>query len=88
MKKLLIILLLVSTSAFAGEIIALRKGVSFDHDKHQTEWVGICGVCHGQQQQIGKIENFGKQWAHKNCIDCHDLYKEGPTGCNGCHSMV
>lgn len=86
MKKLLTLLLLLSTSAFAGEIIAMRKGVDFDHERHKTEWVGKCDICHGDQ--TGKIDNFGKRWAHRNCIDCHDLFKAGPTSCGGCHSMV
>lgn len=86
MKTLLAILLLTTTSALADDVMVFRKGVEFNHAKHQTERVGICAVCHAQQ--VGKIPHFGKRWAHKNCIDCHDLYKEGPTGCGGCHSIA
>jgi hypothetical protein len=86
MKTLLVFVLLVATSAYAGDVMVFRKGVEFNHVKHQSERVGICAVCHVREN--GKIANFGKRWAHKNCIDCHDLYKEGPTGCGGCHSMA
>jgi len=86
MKALLVVMVLASTSAFAGDIMVFRKGVEFNHVKHQTERVGICAVCH--VQNLGKIVHFGKGWAHKNCIDCHDLYREGPTECTGCHSMA
>ena len=86
MKVVLLCMVLTATSAFAGDILVFRKGVEFNHVKHQTERVGICAVCH--EQQIGKIADFGKRWAHKNCVDCHDLYKEGPTNCGGCHTLV
>ena len=86
MKTLLVLLLLLSTTVYAEEILNLKKGVEFNHEKHSTDWVGICNVCHFREE--GKIANFGKRWAHKNCIDCHDLYKKGPTGCQGCHTMV
>ena len=85
MKILLILMLLISTTAFAGGVIDFKKGVEFDHEKHSSDWVGICAVCHEQEQW--KIANFGKRWAHKNCIDCHDLYKQGPTACHGCHGL-
>lgn len=84
MKAMFVFLFLVTTSAYAGDFLVFRKGVKFNHVKHQSERVGICSVCH--EQQPGKIANFGKDWAHKNCVDCHDLYKEGPTGCGGCHT--
>lgn len=84
--KALLVFLLLTTSAFAEDVLVFRKGVEFNHVKHQTERVGICAVCH--EQQSGKIAHFGKHWAHKNCIACHDLYKEGPTRCTGCHSVA
>ena len=33
----------------------------------------------------GKIKGFGKEWAHKYCTDCHDLFGEGPVTCTDCH---
>lgn len=83
-KALLIIIVMTATSAFAGDILVFRKGVRFDHHKHQSEKVGICSVCH--ELQPGKIADFDKAWAHRYCVECHDLYKEGPTGCGGCHT--
>jgi hypothetical protein len=83
MKAMLVIMLLVTTSAFAGDMMAFRKSVKFNHARHQEERVGICAVCH--EQQVGLIANFGSGWAHKNCVGCHDLYQEGPTKCGGCH---
>lgn len=86
MKALLVIMLLVTTSAYADDVLVLRKGVRFNHIRHQGERVGVCAVCH--EQQAGMITNFGQRWAHKNCIGCHDLYHEGPTVCGGCHTRV
>lgn len=84
MRKLLLVLLLVASQSQAADVIKFRKGVAFDHHSHQADKVGICAVCH--EKNPGKISGFGKKWAHKYCIECHDLYKEGPTGCGGCHS--
>ena len=86
MKTMFIFMLMVTTSAFAGDNMVFRKGVNFNHLKHQEENVGICLVCH--VSQVGKIADFGKAWAHKNCVGCHDLYNKGPTGCSGCHHLV
>jgi len=86
MKTLLALILFISTNSFAGEVFNFKKGVEFNHEKHRSESVGICAVCHDQGN--GQIAGFGKRWAHRNCIDCHDLYKKGPTGCHGCHTMV
>ena len=85
MRTLIVIMLLVSTKAFCGDIFAFKRGVRFDHQAHQTEKVGICKVCH--EQEPGRIASFGKGWAHKNCIACHDLYT-GPTECIGCHNRA
>ena len=87
MKKLVIILLLLASYSFAGDILMLKHGVEFDHKGHQTEKVGMCTVCH--DERIGKIEGFGKEWAHKHCISCHNLYNEGrPANCGGCHKTM
>lgn len=86
MKVLIVLLLLITTSACAADIMVFRKGVRFNHTRHQEERVGICAVCH--EQHAGKIDAFGRGWAHKNCVGCHDLYNEGPTVCGGCHTRV
>ena len=33
----------------------------------------------------GKIEGFGKDWAHKTCKGCHQEKAKGPTKCGDCH---
>jgi hypothetical protein len=83
MKRVVIILALLSQNAVAEDVIILRHDVDFNHQSHKTEWVGKCEVCHDRKP--GKIAGFGKTWAHKYCIDCHDLYQEGPRKCGGCH---
>lgn len=96
MKKLILMLTFISSSAVAADIISLKNGMTFDHKGHQTEKVGKCYVCHDNMAMSddgkkcvttapGKIAGFGKEWAHKYCKDCHDLYGEGPVSCNDCH---
>jgi len=73
--------------SFSPDIIKFKHGVEFDHKGHQTEKVGSCTVCHGKH--IGKIDGFGKEWAHTYCIDCHKLHNEGrPANCAGCHKTM
>jgi len=56
--------------------------VSFNHKMHQ-ETLKDCKACHAKGP--GKIEGFGKDWAHKNCKGCHADKGAGPTKCNECH---
>lgn len=84
MKVLILLMSLIATTACADDILILKNGMKFNHTKHQTEKVGICSACH--EKEPGKITGFGKEWAHKNCIECHDTFKEGPTDCKGCHT--
>ena len=86
MKKVVIILVLLTQNTFGDDVINLKHNVVFDHKSHNYEKAGKCVVCH--EQRIGKIAGFGKAWAHKNCIDCHDLYKQGPRRCGGCHRHI
>lgn len=97
MGKLVVMLVLVATSALAADIIPLKNGMIFSHKEHQDEKVGKCFVCHDNVSVShdestvssavpGKIAGFGKEWAHKNCTDCHDLYSAGPVTCAGCHT--
>lgn len=72
-------------SAFAADVMDLKKGVSFNHKAH-AEALKDCKKCHGSETG-GKIEGFGKDLAHKKgCKDCHTEMKKGPTNCKGCHS--
>lgn len=87
MKKTVIALFAVV--AFAGtalaaapDMIEMKKNVKFNHKAHVA--VGDCTKCHAAATG-GKIEGFGKDWAHKNCKACHVEMKKGPTGCKECH---
>jgi hypothetical protein len=85
MKNAFVALLAVvafAGTAFAGDIIEMKKDVKFNHKAHQTA-VGDCKKCHTKGP--GKIEGFGKDWAHKECKGCHTEGKKGPTSCKDCH---
>lgn len=72
-------------TAFAAtppDTIKMKKDVTFDHKAH-VERAGDCAKCH--EKAPGKIEGFGKDYAHKNCKGCHTDMKKGPTNCKGCH---
>lgn len=58
--------------------------VSFDHDKHIKINEKRCDNCH-EGGVIGKITGFDKEWAHRLCEGCHEVFSEGPTQCDGCH---
>jgi hypothetical protein len=87
MKKIVIVLLLlIAVNAFASDIIKMKKGVVFSHISHQGEKVGLCSACHVELEGTpGKIPGMGKDWAHKTCVECHDIFEVGPTKCAGCH---
>ena len=89
MKK--IVITLFAVVAFAGtafaapdapETIEMKKNVKFNHKTHAAA-AGDCKKCH--EKAPGKIEGFGKDWAHKSCKACHVEMKKGPTGCKECH---
>ena len=85
MKKVaiaLFVLVAFTGSAFAADVIEMKKGVTFNHKAH-IEAVKDCKKCH--EKGPGKIEGFGKEWAHKNCKGCHVEMKKGPTSCKQCH---
>ena len=85
MKMIAVLLSILSAATLAAaDDLILKHGVKFDHKSHQTERVGNCTVCH--DDTVGKIPGFGREWAHKRCIICHDLLNEGRnTNCGGCH---
>ena len=90
MKKCLLAMLVIA--AFAGTALAAGDTmefpasfgkVTFTHKAHQ-EALKDCTKCHASAAG-GKIEGFGKEWAHKTCKGCHNEMKQGPTGCKECH---
>ncbi|HIJ86425.1 MAG TPA: cytochrome c3 family protein [Desulfuromonadales bacterium] len=85
MKMIAVLVLILSASKVsAADDLIFKHGVKFDHKGHQTEKVGNCMACH--DENVGKIAGFGKEWAHKRCIICHDLLNEGRnTSCGACH---
>jgi len=96
LNKLALVFLCIASSAYAADVVQLKNGMTFNHKLHQTERVGKCFVCHENVSvspdgkvvtttNPGKIKGFGKEWAHKYCKDCHDLFGEGPVECTGCH---
>lgn len=84
MKKMFLTLLCCASTATADDVMVFKNGATFNHKLHQSTRVGVCSVCH-ENGTNGKIPGFGKEWAHKNCIECHDLFNEGPKECAGCH---
>lgn len=87
MKKMIVAMFAVTAfagSAFGADVMEFKKGVSFNHKAH-AEALKDCTKCHASAQG-GKIEGFGKAFAHKTCKDCHSEMKKGPTNCKGCHT--
>lgn len=88
MKKVAIAL--VAVIAFAGAAVAAdtmtlpakNGNITFNHKKHQEIVKGDCKACH--EKGPGKIEGFGKDFAHKTCKGCHEK-TGGPTKCGECH---
>jgi len=70
-------------TVFAADVIEMKKGVKFNHKAHQ-ELLKDCTKCHAAAAG-GKIEGFGKDYAHKSCKGCHSEGKKGPTACKECH---
>jgi hypothetical protein len=88
MKKMIVAVLAATVfagSAFAADVIEMKKAVSFKHKAH-AEALKDCKKCH-ESAEGGKIAGFGKDLAHKKgCKECHSEMKKGPTGCKECHT--
>ncbi|MRR57893.1 MAG: cytochrome C [Deltaproteobacteria bacterium] len=88
MKKIIMsvaITLFCAATALAADVITLpakNGNVKFTHQKHQ-KLLKDCKLCHAKGP--GKIAGFGKDAAHKLCIDCHKAKKAGPVKCGDCH---
>ena len=88
----IVIATLVLTLVSAGIVLAegpenialpAKMGtVTFPHKQHQ-ERLKDCKICH--EKGSGKIEGFGKDFAHKTCKGCHADKGTGPTKCTECH---
>ena len=88
MKKTVIALFALvafAGTACAGDVMEFKKGVKFNHKTHQ-EALKDCTKCHVNAAG-GKIEGFGKDFAHKTCKGCHSEGKKGPTSCKDCHKQ-
>ena len=85
MKKAIIALVVVAFAgtAFGADVIEMKKNVKFNHKAH-VESLKDCTKCH-KDAKGGKIEGFGKDFAHKTCKGCHAEMKKGPTSCKECH---
>jgi cytochrome c553 len=87
MKKIVMamfVLVAFVGSAFAADVIEMKKGVKFNHKAHQTA-AGNCKKCH-EKAEGGKIAGFGKEFAHKQCKECHAEKKVGQDAkCKFCH---
>ena len=78
------IALFTAGMAMAADTITLpaKNGdVSFPHKTHLA--LG-CTKCHAAEAG-GKIEEMGKDWAHKTCTGCHKEMAKGPSKCGECH---
>lgn len=71
-----------STPSDVMSLPASMGTVTFPHKAHQ-DLLKDCSKCH--EKGPGKIEGFGKDWAHAKCKGCHQEMKKGPTSCSGCH---
>jgi predicted CXXCH cytochrome family protein len=63
-------------------VIEMRQGVQFRHMAHMP-LVGSCLKCH--EKGPGKIQGFGREWAHAVCKGCHAETDNAPYHCAGCH---
>jgi formate dehydrogenase maturation protein FdhE len=72
-------------SAFAADVIQFKRGAKLNHKIH-ADSLKDCTKCHTKPEG-GKIEGFGKEFAHKSCKGCHTEMSKGPTSCKDCHKQ-
>jgi formate dehydrogenase maturation protein FdhE len=87
MKKMIIAVMAVAAftgSALAADTIEMKRQVTFKHKAH-AEALKDCTKCHASAAG-GKIDGFGKDFAHKTCKGCHAEMSKGPVKCDGCHA--
>ena len=88
MKRIILAAALVMFStavAMAADTMTLpaKNGdITFHHKMHQ-DMLKDCKICH--EKGPGKIEGFGKDFAHKTCKGCHVDKGTGPVKCSDCH---
>lgn len=87
MKKIMVIIALAAfaSTAFAADVMQFKRGVKFNHKGHM-DTLKDCTKCHIKADG-GKIEGFGKEFAHKTCKGCHAEMKKGPNACKDCHKQ-
>jgi DnaJ-class molecular chaperone len=88
MKLLITIMLLIATTAFAGntDTLLFKNGVVFPHKAHQKQLKSECRQCHRKgMTDGGHIEGFEKDMAHRMCKTCHMMKQTGPVACKECH---
>lgn len=81
------LVLFMAGAAFAHHDVitfpAKNGAVQFNHKKHEELVKKNCKTCH--EKAPGKMEGFGKDKAHKLCLDCHKSQGKGPVTCKECH---
>jgi predicted CXXCH cytochrome family protein len=94
MKSMIVAAVMIAAVAGASFAVAVRDRMEFPakngmvifyHNNHVNEVKGDCTVCHDKTP--GRIQDFGRDYAHRICIDCHKDPNgaEGPTKCDECH---
>lgn len=63
-----------------ASVIDMKSGVKFTHENHQKKY--RCSYCHANAS--GRIEGFGKDWAHNKCEGCHKRISID-ISCRICH---
>jgi predicted CXXCH cytochrome family protein len=58
--------------------------IKFDHEKHKQLNDNRCENCHGETP--GVIEGYNREWVHRVCTGCHEIFEAGPIGCKSCHN--
>lgn len=84
MATVMVVMVFCAGTVWAADVIKLKRGVEFPHKFHQ-ETLKDCKKCH-EKDPPGKIEGFGRDWAHKVCRGCHSSRKP-ITGCQDCHKL-